>query len=320
MANNSILMSQLTDNILDAVNKFSKQMTSTGLFAFRSASTIFNEGLQFEYKQNAQGENIGEAHITVSSDNIEAFNKVGSKVLDAMLTQSFSNSIGVVSRKPSQINKTIKAHYEDKFGATDAETVRIGGGMVNSIEQQIVDSMNDTALFNNILAPAIDGMIKDMNNRTTVNALFVNAQTRIEDRFSNYLRPLASAQLQTAARTLEEHYANSYKGLNWVSYVRRTAQPPERREFCNDHESGLKGNPRTHYHVNEVKYLWTNYEGGKWEGQIKGTNSASILNFAGGYNCLHSFEYTTVQNVKKSDITAARKELSGTGHSISGQD
>lgn len=313
---NSILMDTLTDSIIDSAERFSKQMKSSGVFAFRSTNKIFNEQLQSEFKINAEGLPVGVPHVSVSSENTEVFNEVGMKVLDSLTTQSFNNSIGVISRKPNALNKTIKDFYSNKFGATSDEAIREGNGMVSSFEQQILNSMDATSLFNNILAPAIDGMVKDMNNRVTVSALYSNAEQKIQNRFDNYLRPLATAQLQTVARTLEEHYASSYNELKWVSYVRRSTLPPERREFCNDHESNFAGNPRTHYHINEVKYLWPNYEGGDWEGRIPNTNTNSILAFAGGYNCLHSFEYTNVKSVKKADITAARNNLKGSGHSI----
>ena len=56
-----------------------------------------------------------------------------------------------------------------------------------------------------------------------------------------------------------------------------------------------------------------NYEGGEWEGQIPGTNKETILNFAGGYNCLHSFEYTDITQVSDKDRAAARRELRAIG-------
>jgi hypothetical protein len=312
-----ILMNSLTDDILNAVTKFSKQMVSTGVFAYQSTQKIFNDELDVEFNPIKGNQEAGTVPYVANTDKNESlFSDIGIKVLDAMLTQSFDNSVGIVSRKPTQLNRTIRNFYDNKFGKAEPETIRIANGIVKQAEQSILQSMDADSLLNNILIPAMNGMIKDMRNRSTVAALYSNTEHKIKSRFDNYLRPLATSQLQLSARLLEEHYASAYTSLKWVSYIRRTNQPEERREFCNDHESNFKGNPRTHYHINEVKYLWTNYEGGKWEGQIQGTNKNTILNFAGGYNCLHSFEYTNVQSVKQSDITAARNNLKGSGHSI----
>lgn len=312
MAQDDILFNKLTDDILKATQIFSRQMVSTGLFAFRSAAPIFNDDLQFEFQINDQGEEIGIAHVSVNSQNIIVFERVAQEVLNAMLTDTFNNAIGVLSRKPQQLNRTIRDHYTEEFGAISEETLRLADGMVVTCEQQILESMNADALFSNIMSPAIDGMISDMNERATVDALVKNAQHRIEDRFDNYLRPLATAQLQVCARSIEELYAKDLS-LDWVAYVRRSDLPPERREFCNDHESLFAGNPRNYYHIREVQMLWPQYEGGEWEGQIPGTNKETILNFAGGYNCLHSFNYVDVTQVSEQDRAAARRELRAIG-------
>lgn len=77
-------------------------------------------------------------------------------------------------------------------------------------------------------------------------------------------------------------------GVEWYRYSGGTVQ--ETREFCDKRVGKF-------YHRKEIE-AWGN-ETTQWQGRIKGTNSATIFQNLGGWNCMHRLIPYSVRSVPK---------------------
>ena len=286
--------------IISETDTFAKGLEKTGTFAFRLAKRRISDDMDVNFPTASDA-----PHLIRSEKNESLASDISTNLLNAMFTGSFNDRLNKFASVPVEINKRTLQYYLDNFGEPPSEVVRNASIQASNCIQIINNAMNESALFDKIFTPAVNAMYGHIAQGSTINATLKDMETRISDRFDNYLRPLGRSLLQTCARELNNMYANNFD-LVWVSYRRRSSDA-DRREFCVAHESRLGNNP-THYHINEVKQEWPTFEGGDWSGAISGTGSQTILSYAGGYNCLHYFQYAKASNVSNADKARARSK------------
>lgn len=292
--------SDIQQLIIDSTDTFAKGLEKTGTFAFRLAKRRITSDMDVNFPTASDS-----PHLIRSEKNETLAGDISNNLLNAMFTDSFNNRLNTFAAIPKEINNRTLQYYRDNFGEPTPETIREAQAKTVQCTQIINQAMAQNSLYKNIFEPAVNAMYGHIAQGSTVNATLSDMQTRINDRFVSYLRPLGRSLLQACAREVNNVYADSFK-LVWVSYKRRPADA-DRRDFCVAHESRLGNNP-THYHVDEVKQEWTGFDGGNWAGMIDGTSSQNILTYAGGYNCLHYYQYVEAKNVSASDKARARSK------------
>ena len=292
--------SEIQQVIIDATDNFAQGLEKTGTFAFRLAKRRITSDMDVNFPTNSDA-----PHLVRSEKNETLANDIVNNLLNAMFTTTFNNRLKAFGEVPKEINDRTLQYYRDNFGEPSPETIREANAQAIKCTTVINQAMGETALFDNIFAPATNAMFKHISQGSTVNATVTDMETRINNRFTSYLRPLGSSLLQSCARDINAIYADSFD-LVWVSYKRRPTDA-DRRDYCVAHESRLGNNPM-HYHVNEVKQEWSNWEGGDWEGMIKGTTNQNILTYAGGYNCYHYYQYVKASQVNAADKARARSK------------
>jgi len=293
-------ISEIQQLIIDSTNTFATGLEKTGTFAFRLARRRITSDMDVNFPTASDS-----PHLIRSEKNEILANEISTNLLNAMFTSTFEARLKAFASVPQEINNRTLQYYRDNFGEPKAEVIHQAEAESKTCTQNLTNAMGQEALFKNIFTPAINAMFGHIASGSTVNATVTDMETRINDRFVSYLRPLGSTLLQECARSINLIYANSFD-LVWAAYNRRSSDA-DRREFCVAHESRLINNP-THYHINEIKQGWVNWDGGDWDGMISGTSSQNILSNAGGYNCLHYYQYVKASQVNASDKARARSK------------
>ena len=292
--------SDIQQLIIDSTDTFAQGLEKTGAFAFRLARRRITADMDTAFIGSSDA-----PHLIRSEKNETLANDISNNLLNAMFTTTFENRLETFAAVPQEINDRTLQYYRDNFGEPTAEVIQQAEAESKKCTQNLTNAMGQEALFKNIFTPAIEAMFGHIANGSTVNATVTDMETRINNRFVAYLRPLGSTLLQECARSLNVIYANNFD-LVWASYKRRSSDA-DRRDFCVAHESRLVNNP-THYHINEIKQEWPKYDNADWSGMIPSTNSQNILTFAGGFNCLHYFQYVKASDVNKTDKARAKQK------------
>lgn len=289
-------MENINDLITANVNTFRDELAKTGTYGFRLA----------ESRIMVQMEADESGHLVDSEFNRSIANAIGINLASAMYTNTFHQRLTTLADTVYEINAMYVEEYENRGIFLDYELIRQGKAMANSAHGNIIQSMNQTAINENILNPVMDALNTHLVSGSTRSATYNDIKYRITDRFETYLAPKGYTELQIFSRSLNELY-NESTGFIWAKYVRKASES-DRRDFCAKHDFAFT---KTYYHKDEIK-RWPVESNNDWAGMIKGTDQDSIFVYAGGYNCLHSFEWVSNENIPQKDITRVRnKQVKG---------
>jgi hypothetical protein len=202
------------------------------------------------------------------------------------------------------------------------------GGEYKNIVDEFIKSIDQGAKLSNRLGSQIQASFKPsllMNEflefskqRARLSLINEPAFSRIATNFTNILSaaisanqslPLTLRQLKdtiidknndvivgsnirtyatTTQAVADRQYSTLVKdavGAKWFRYV-GGKEMDTTREFCEERLG-------KYYHENEVK----EWAGESWAGQIDGTNSTNIFDFAGGWNCRHTISMVSLASV-----------------------
>lgn len=290
----------ITRFIEDTAQDFREEIRKSGNYAWRLAKTqIEKMDTNFPTQSDAP-------HVMQSDKNRAIISSVGVNLASTFLTDSFNERVLSIGIALEQINEALIEYYENNFGDLSSEAIRQGDAVMQAGGDSLFQAVSQQNLYDNIFSPAVDSMFSNMYEGVTLNQFIQNAEAKVNRRFETYFGPLVASLMQTAFSNVNDIFGNSFK-LVWVSYKRRSSSPPERRDFCDHHESGKSGNA-FYYHIDEVRIEWPQYEGGNWQGAFPGTNGSNILSNRGGYNCLHSFDFHRASEVSDKDKARAKRK------------
>ena len=127
---------------------------------------------------------------------------------------------------------------------------------------------------------------------------------KLDSKILSYVKQISNDSFAIADRSYTS-IISEYLGNDWYYYA--GGEKETTRCFC----EARVGN---YYHYKEVE-AWgdgknlgdCNTGGGKWAGQIEGTNSSTIYSYLGGYNCMHSLMPVSEIIVPDSDKERVKK-------------
>lgn len=291
------IIQQLIDET--AGEPFRKELFKSSNNAFRAVKAVLT-GL--EITTILEGEQV--PRVDNNEHNLDILNRAFTTFSDTLVTASFQKRLEVITKSFVPITELTAEYYTEEFGSLTAPALNNAANQTDKTQQDWV-GFAFTKIRNEIFRPVLAEW-QSMLGTATETEFLNRTLFLIKDKVVNQVQPPAHAFLQNHFRDMSQIFADGFN-LVWVRYLRQTSTA-ERRDFCVHHESSLGGNPK-HYHIEEVKNVWPQFEGGKWDGAIPGTDSNNILKNGGGYNCLHSFEYVLGSKVSKADRSRARNLL-----------
>jgi len=177
------------------------------------------------------------------------------------------------SFKPDQVQK-------DLLRQSQFQTIKIltGDSAFGRVSQPFVQVLTSAIASRAPYAETVKQLRTVIQgDKTTDGRLLANVKT------------VASTSLAVADRTYSTQTANAINA-EWFKYVGRSIKTS--RDFCEKRAN-------LYFHKKEIQD-WAEEE---WNGQIEGTNSRTIFNFAGGWNCRHVIQFVSILLVPK-DVVA----------------
>ena len=234
-----------------------------------------------------------EGKIHRSPDNEAAMIKVADEMVKTTLTNTYEQRKNSLKTPLPIIADIIRDFYTENFG--DLLPVVEGKitGLISTYEKQVDDIMGAEAVKTAIIDPTVNALANHIGDRSTHNAMMIDMDFRVKERYNNFAGPRAEDILQRFARDVNDLMRINFR-LSWVKYVGGLIETS--RPFCIERNNG-------YYHVEEVK-RWPREE---WEGKLPGTNKYNIFAVAGGYNCRHVFQFVKASEVPEATKNRARK-------------
>jgi hypothetical protein len=291
-----IMLYKDLQNFIDTeTDFFVKGMVKQGGTAFRNALPILNQ------METRNGKPDG--FLSYNEYNVEQINKFQDSLFKSITKASLESLIRRYTNAFPRVSESTIDYYTSKFGQVHPIAIQKIESLTSTNIKASNDRMGTPALIENIFRPAVDSMASYLVDESRLTTLIRDMEKRVADRFDNYLRPIADRLLQNHFRSTSLVIGDSFS-LVWVTYNKTGSSKSDSRRFCKFHESGKRGNP-TYYHIDEVKNNWIQFNGGDWDGMIKGTNSDNVLENGGGWGCVHSFRYELAGRVSQKDKARA---------------
>jgi hypothetical protein len=262
--------------IIDStVSKFKAGMQKTGVNAWLKIVGPLN-----------RMDRDSESKIHRSPGNELAMQKTALEMTKTTLTNTYEQRKNSLKEPLQKIADITREYYTNNFG--DILPVVEGKitGIISNYDKHINDMMGAEAVKSAIIDPTINALANHIGSRSTHNAMMIDMDRRVKDRYNNFAGPRAEDILQRFARDVNDLMRLNFQ-LVWVKYLGGLISTS--RDFCIERNN-------QYFHVEEVK-RWPNQE---WEGKLPNTNKYNIFTVAGGYNCRHNFQFVKADKVPQS--------------------
>ena len=269
----------------ETVSVFKIQMMKTGVFAF-----IHSVGPLNRMERDSQGK------LFSSTQNTQALQATSLAMYNATVTNAYLQRVESLKTPLPEISQIIEEFYTSNHGDLTQVVKGKIPGMIKNAEIEINNMMGGEAVQAAIINPTLNALSNHITNRSTHNAMMIDMDRRVKDRYEKFSGPRAEDILQRFARNMNDLMAIGFQ-LSWIRYVGGLIETS--RDFCIERDGG-------YYHVAEVR-LWPRQEG-DWDGRLPGTNKYTIFRNAGGYACRHTFEYVDAKSVPQSVKDRARRK------------
>jgi len=278
--------------IKTTIDELRSQLIITGNYAYSNVTNLIESQIQYD----AAGHMIQNEH----NENVSA--QIMTEVYKAANTQTLLARVQNSADAVYQIfNETI-SYFTQNFGELSYDIIRQGKAITDIANNVILYVLHTGNINKYIIEPAQIAITDLIAAGSTSNNALSVMENKIKERFEHYIAPVVQTELEQYYRELNTLFAENYK-LVWIQYVRESSDS-ERRHFCERYDYALTGNA---YHIDEVKQ-WPSDNGNEWDGMIPNTNQGNILINAGGYNCLHSFNYIAASKVSPTDMSRAKSK------------
>lgn len=243
----------------------------------------------------------------IDSENIKIIAEISDELKKVLLNDEYLKAVKDFS-KEFEVQATLNNKLIDKgFGET-ANPVA-SEIYIQTAKRNAVDALVGSPVDSQFIKP-IQGLLeKAVVNGATVNETidsirtFVEGGNGAEGKILKYAKQITNDTFAIADRSYTS-IVSDYLSNDWFYYA--GSEVENTRCFCAERV----GN---YYHYKEIE-SWANGEnlgdcnigGGKWAGQIPGTNSSTIYSYLGGYQCMHSLIPVSEAIVPDSDIERAK--------------
>jgi len=245
--------------------------------------------------------------IKIDSANIRVITEITDELKSILLNDDYLKAV-----------KSFASEFEIQAGLND-DLIKKGFGAfespvaselyIQTAKRSAVDALVGAPIDANFIKP-IQGLLENaVVNGASINetmdsiSLFIEGNPEVDGKIIKYAKQITNDSFAIADRSYTSILSDSLDN-EWFYYA--GSEVSKTRCFCQQRV----GN---YYHYKEIE-AWGNGENlgdcntgdGTWQGQIQGTNSATIYSYLGGYNCMHSLIPVSEASVPDSDIERAK--------------
>lgn len=246
---------------------------------------------------------IKNGQILITKRNLKLISQIDADLKKVFLTDDYVSAVKEFAKgidKQAILNdKLIKNGFGEvkEFAASEAYlTIAKKGAIASFIGAPI-----DTEFIKPIQSLLENAVASGASVADTIKNIetFVAGNDKVDGKLSRYVKQISNDTFAITDRTYTS-IVSDFLDTEWYYYA--GGEIDTTRCFCDERV----GN---YYYYKEIE-SWADGEnlgdcnigGGKWAGQINGTNSKTIYSYLGGYNCMHSLVPVSEVIVPKKDI------------------
>jgi len=245
--------------------------------------------------------------ISINNTNLKKVTEISDKLKGILLSEDYLKAVknfsSEFSAQATLNNKIIKAG----FGEIDnpiASKAYLDLAKKSAV-QSLVGSAVDEQFSKPITSILETAVVNGASFGETIDALTtaIKGNGKTDSKFLNYARQITNDSFAVADRSFTSIISDALDA-EWFYYS--GTEIDTTRCFCTERVG-------KYFYYKEIE-SWgdgknlgdCNTGGGAWAGQMKGTNSATIYSYLGGYNCMHSLMPVSEAIVSDSDIERAK--------------
>jgi len=273
--------------IRTVTNDFVEGMEKSGEFARRNII-----GLVRELDVNEDGT------LIATDRNSSLIQGVSIGIQQVTASFAFENRVDKVVNSIPDIRKAVERNFIVQHGIIKGETIPILNNLQTRVENDMEQILSAQTIENEIHQPVSDITQQlILGNFSQEKAIdFVNE--KVPNLFTQFAHVRVDTTLQQYSRSITQILAEQ-EGLIWFKYSGPTGPTSlgnHIRDFCDDH----------------VDQVWLKAEieqwpQQNWDGKIPSTNSFTIFQNLGGYNCRHDLTPVAAKDVPQSSIDRAKR-------------
>lgn len=240
--------------------------------------------------------------IKINSKNLKAIAEISDELKKIFLNKEYLSAVKDFAKEfDTQVNVNNKL-FEKGFGSIDVPPA--SQTYIDIAKRNAVDALAGepykTITIKPIQTILENAVINGSNVSDTIDSLrlFIEGDENTASQILKYTKQITNDSFAIADRSYTSIVADALDN-EWFYYSGTVIA--KTRCFCEQRV----GN---YYHYKEIE-SWgkgenlgsCNIGGGKWAGEIIGTNESTIYSYLGGYNCLHSLIPVSEFGVPESD-------------------
>lgn len=245
--------------------------------------------------------------ILINKNNLDLIAKI-----DADLKKVFLNDeyLASVKKFASEFDKQAVINNKlIKEGFGEIAEAAVSDAYVTIAKRSAVTSLIGAPIDTEFIRP-VQGLLENAvingaSLKETIEGIrtFIEGDAKNNSKLSSYVKQVTNDAFAISDRSYTS-IVSDYLEAEWFYYAGGEVQAT--RCFCEERVG-------KYFHYKQIE-AWGNGEdlgkcnigGGRWAGQIEGTNSKTIYSYLGGWNCQHSILPVSISIVPELDIERAR--------------
>lgn len=240
----------------------------------KSQSSIYAKLLELlgKLKTDASG------NFVQSVGNLATVEKINTELKKVVFGTDYLQDVQAFAKEFQTQKKVNNEYFKEAFPQVTPS--KVADEMVKAAQTQAVELLTGTSLdanfFNPIKRQILTSIQIKASFKDTVKAIRTTAlgSKNVDGKLLSHAKQIAHDTFAVADRSYTTLLAED---LGAVWYVWRGDVIPTSRELCIENHNKF-------FHKKEIEAMASK----DWDGKMLGTNSRTIFNTAGGYNCGHS--------------------------------
>lgn len=248
---------------------------------------------------------VKNGQIVISKENLRTIERISDDLKKVFLNDEYLKSVKEFAKEFDKQallnNKVIDSGLGEIVSPIASEAY------IQTAKKGAVTALVNTSEFITPIQTMLENaVVNGASLKDTINSIrtFATGNDKVDSKVLSYVKQISNDSFAIADRSYTS-IISEYLDNDWYYYAGGEKQTT--RCFCEERV----GN---YYHYKEIE-AWgkgenlgqCNIGGGKWAGQIAGTNESTIYSYLGGYNCMHSLIPVSESIVPDSDKERAKK-------------
>lgn len=248
---------------------------------------------------------VKNGQIVISKENLRTIERISNDLKKVFLNDEYLKSVKEFAKEFDKQallnNKVIDS------GLGEISTPIASEAYIKTAKKSAVTALVNTSEFITPIQTILENaVVNGASLKDTIDSIrtFATGNDQVDSKVLSYVKQISNDSFAIADRSYTS-IISDFLDNDWYYYAGGEKQTT--RCFCEQRV----GN---YYHYKEIE-AWgkgenlgeCNIGGGKWAGQISGTNESTIYSYLGGYNCMHSLIPVSESIVPDSDKERAKK-------------